>query len=237
MSATPDITLYTFSTPNGHKISITLEELEIPYKVRKVALSSGEHKQEWFLKINPNGAIPAIVDHSRGDFKVFESGAIMLYLCEHYDPEGKLLPKDPDLRSETIQWIMFQIGGLGPMQLQASHFLKWAPEAFQYSISRYVKETRRLYSVLENRLKDREFLVGDSLTLADIINFTWAYSAISINLNLDEYPNVKNWVARIEARPAVQKGLDVPDQNSIRELRDGRAELLPVVKERSALLL
>ncbi|CAG8542602.1 10076_t:CDS:2 [Paraglomus brasilianum] len=236
MSATPDITLYTFSTPNGHKASITLEELGIPYKVHKVSLMSGEQRQEWFLKINPNGMIPAIVDHSRGDFSVFESGAIMIYLCEHYDPEGKLLPKDPNLRSETIQWIMFHASGVAPMQLQASHFLKWAPEAIPYSIARYVKETRRLYSVLESRLQDREFLVGDSLTLADIINFTWVYTAPSINLNLDEYPNVKNWIARIEARPAVQKGLDVPDQNSTRELRAGRTEVSPVVKERFALL-
>ncbi|CAG8648708.1 5138_t:CDS:2, partial [Paraglomus occultum] len=214
MSATPDITLYTFDTPNGRKISITLEELGIPYKVHKIALTSGEQKKDWFLKINPNGKIPAIVDHSRDNFSVFESAAIMLYLGEHYDPEGKLLSKDPNLRSETIQWMMFQIGGLGPMLGQAYHFLKEAPEEVPYSIRRYYKETQRLLSVLENRLKGREFLVGDSLTLADIINFTWADAASLININFDEYPNIKNWIARIKARPAVQRGLNVPDQRS-----------------------
>ncbi|EXX78733.1 Ure2p [Rhizophagus irregularis DAOM 197198w] len=199
---TPDITFYTAVTPNAIKVSIVLEELEIPYKVRELSFKDEEQKQPWFLKINPNAKVPAITDHSRGNFHVFESGAIMIYLCEHYDPEGKLLPKDPDLRSQVIQWVMFQMGGLGPMQGQAIHF-------------------NRLCSVLNSALEGKEYLVGNKFTLADAISFPWvrahAFSGIE---SIDEFPNLKAWVARISARPAVQKGLNVPVPDKLQELMD-----------------
>ncbi|CAB5380708.1 unnamed protein product [Rhizophagus irregularis] len=192
---TPDITFYTAVTPNAIKVSIVLEELEIPYKVRELSFKDEEQKQPWFLKINPNAKVPAITDHSRGNFHVFESGAIMIYLCEHYDPEGKLLPKDPDLRSQVIQWVMFQMGGLGPMQGQAIHF--------------------------NSALEGKEYLVGNKFTLADAISFPWvrahAFSGIE---SIDEFLNLKAWVARISARPAVQKGLNVPVPDKLQELMD-----------------
>ncbi|CAB4380110.1 unnamed protein product [Rhizophagus irregularis] len=192
---TPDITFYTAVTPNAIKVSIVLEELEIPYKVRELSFKDEEQKQPWFLKINPNAKVPAITDHSRGNFHVFESGAIKIYLCEHYDPEGKLLPKDPDLRSQVIQWVMFQMGGLGPMQGQAIHF--------------------------NSALEGKEYLVGNKFTLADAISFPWvrahAFSGIE---SIDEFLNLKAWVARISARPAVQKGLNVPVPDKLQELMD-----------------
>ncbi|CAG8680298.1 uncharacterized protein OCT59_016565 [Rhizophagus irregularis] len=218
---TPDITFYTAVTPNAIKVSIVLEELEIPYKVRELSFKDEEQKQPWFLKINPNAKVPAITDHSRGNFHVFESGAIMIYLCEHYDPEGKLLPKDPDLRSQVIQWVMFQMGGLGPMQGQAIHFNRYAPEKIPYAIKRYTDETIRLCSVLNSALEGKEYLVGNKFTLADAISFPWvrahAFSGIE---SIDEFPNLKAWVARISARPAVQKGLNVPVPDKLQELMD-----------------
>ncbi|CAB4403920.1 unnamed protein product [Rhizophagus irregularis] len=228
---TPDITLYTVGTPNGVKISIVLEELGIPYKAREISFKDEEQKQPWFLKINPNGRIPAITDHSRGDFHVFESGAIMIYLCEHYDPEGKLLPKDSDLRSQVIQWIMFQMGGLGPMQGQAGHFNRYAPEKIPYAIKRYTDETKRLYSVLNGALEGKEYLVGNKYTLADAISFPWVrvhfLSGVS---SIDEFPNLKAWVARISARPAVQKGLNVPTPDKFQEFLDNPEKLDEFVK-------
>ncbi|CAG8440045.1 13065_t:CDS:2 [Ambispora leptoticha] len=206
----PDITFYTAATPNGQKVSVTLEELGLPYKTYAITLSKNEQKEPWFLKINPNGRIPAIIDHSRNDFNVFESGAIMRYLCEHYDKEGKLLPKDDaNLRSEVDQWLMFQMSGIGPMQGQAGHFWR-EKEKIPYAIKRYVEETKRLYHVIETRLEGRQYLVGDSLTIADIANFTWLIYHASIGITLDEYPNIAAWIDRIYAREAVKRGLDVP---------------------------
>ncbi|KAI8800499.1 glutathione S-transferase GstA, partial [Cladochytrium replicatum] len=207
----PFFTLYTAGTPNGHKVSVALEELGLPYKVYPIDFSKNEQKDPWFVKINPNGRIPAIVDHKRGDFNVFESGAILLYLAEHYDPEHKIFPADPNLKSEAIQWLMWQMGGLGPMQGQLNHFARYAGETIPYAIKRYDVEVNRLYSVLESHLADgREYIIGSQFSVADIAAFPWAKSAYYPGITFDPYPHVKAWHDRCFARPALRKGLDVP---------------------------
>src|SRR5690349_10382613 len=157
------IELYTAATPNGHKVSIMLEETGLPYTVRPIKLGEKEQKQEWYLKLNPNGRIPTIVDHDNDDFAVFESGAILMYLAEK---SGMFLPSEPKPRSRVIQWLMFQMGGIGPMQGQANVFYRYAPEKIPYAIERYQKETVRLYEVLDRQLEGREYLV-DELSIAD----------------------------------------------------------------------
>jgi GST-like protein len=187
------ITLYTAPTPNGHKASITLEELAIPYQT---------------VGIDPNGRIPAIVDHDEGDFPVFESGAIMLYLAEK-DGSGKLLPKDAKGRSRVIQWLMFQMGGVGPMQGQANVFFRYFPEKIPAAISRYQNETRRLYTVLDGQLAKNEWLAGD-YSLADIANYAWVRIHGWAGVEIDGLEHLKRWMDAIAARPAVQRGLAVP---------------------------
>jgi len=163
------------------------------------------------LKINPNGRIPAIVDHSRGDFRVFESGAILLYLVEHYDPQGKLWPRSSDQRSEVIQWLMFQMSAIGPMQGQANHFSRYAPEKIPYGITRYQNETQRLYKVLDNHLAEgREYLAAGQYTIADIATFSWVRSHDWAGVSLEGLPNLQAWVDRIDSRDAVKRGLNVP---------------------------
>ncbi|KAJ3039149.1 hypothetical protein HDV00_012555 [Rhizophlyctis rosea] len=216
--ASAPITLYTWGTPNGHKASIVLEELGLQYDVKPINISTNVQKEEWFLKINPNGRIPAIVDHKRGDFNVFETGAIMLYLAEHYDPEHRIYPADADARSSVIQWLMFQMAGVGPMQGQANHFYKFAPEKIPYAIKRYQDETLRLYKVLERGLseptadgKEREWLsIDNKYSIADIANYSWVRIHDFSGVSLDEVPKVKAWADKIGARPAVQRGLNVP---------------------------
>jgi glutathione S-transferase len=202
------ITLYTAPTPNGHKASITLEELGIPYQVVGIDLGKGVQKEPWFLAINPNGRIPAIVDRDEGDFPVFESGAIMLYLCEK-DGSGRLLPKDRKGRSRVIQWLMFQMGGVGPMQGQANVFFRYFPEKIPAAISRYQNETKRLYTVLDGQLAKHEWLAGD-YSLADIANYSWVRIHGWAGVEIDDLPNLRRWVDAIAARPAVQRGLAVP---------------------------
>ncbi len=163
------IDLYTSPTPNGWKASIMLEEIGLPYTVKPIRLAMLEQKQEWYLKLNPNGRIPTIVDHDEGGFAVFESGAILVYLAEK---TGQLMPKDTKGRSTVIQWLMFQMGGIGPMQGQANVFYRYAPEKIPYAIERYQKETKRLYKVLDHRLADREYLAGD-YSIADIATWPW----------------------------------------------------------------
>nr|CAG8530098.1 5573_t:CDS:2 [Entrophospora candida] len=197
---TPQITLYTAATPNGYKISVFLEELGIPYKAVPINITTGEQKEPWFLKINPNG---------RNDFKVFESGAILIYLAEHYDKENKFLPKDDNLRSEVIQWLMFQMAGVGPMQGQANHFSRFAKEKIPYAIQRYQDETKRLYKVLDDRLQGREYLVGDHLSIADIVHFPWIKIHEFSGVAIDEFTNLKAWLERIATRPSVEKGYNV----------------------------
>lgn len=200
------IDLYTWGTPNGHKASVTLEELGLDYTVHPIDIGSGAQKEDWFLKINPNGKIPAIVDRGNGDFAVFESGAIMLYLAKR---TGRLLPRDEKGESLVTQWLMFQMGGLGPMMGQANHFFRFAPEKIPYGIKRYQDESRRLLSVLDTRLKDHEWLAGD-YSIADIANFCWARGHDFGGNDISGLDHLKRWMDVIEARPAVQRGVAVP---------------------------
>jgi GST-like protein len=200
------IDLYTAATPNGYKVSIALEELGLPYEVKALDLSAGEQKQRWFLKINPNGRIPAIVDRGNGDFAVFESGAILVYLAEK---TGRLMPSDAKGRSLVIQWLMFQMGGLGPMMGQANVFTRYFPETIPAAIYRYRRESRRLLEVLDGHLADNEYLAGD-YSIADIANFAWARTYEWPGVSIDGLDNLKRWLDAIAARPAVQRGLEKP---------------------------
>ncbi len=200
------IDLYTAETPNGWKISITLEELQLPYTVHALALSKNEQKAPWYLKINPNGRIPAIVDRDNDDFAVFESGAIMIYLAEK---TGQLLPRDVKGRSRVIQWLMFQMGGIGPMMGQANVFYRYAPEKIPYAIERYQREVRRLLEVLNGRLSDNEYLAGD-YSIADIANWCWARGYEWAGVSVEGLDHLERWLALIESRPAVQRGRAVP---------------------------
>jgi glutathione S-transferase len=214
-----NITLYTANTSNGHKISITLEILGLKYTAISLDLSKNEQKEDWFLQINPNGRIPAIVDHSNDDFKVIESGAILHYLVQRYDTEHKLWPRDFNLQSEVLQWVFFQVGGVGPMQGQAAHFGIYAPERIQYGIDRYLNETKRLFSVLEAKLEGHDFIAADQLSIADLALFPWIALAYRLAIDLLEYPNLSAWVHRLDQIPEVQKGLDVPQPNIYRIVR------------------
>lgn len=202
------IDLYTAATPNGHKVSIVLEELGLPYTVHALSFDKKEQKSADFLKINPNGRIPAIVDRANGDFAVFESGAILIYLAEL---SGKLLPKDPKGRSVVLQWLMFQMGGIGPMQGQANVFFRYFPEKLQGAIDRYQHETRRLYEVLDTRLQAVEFLAGE-YSIADIATYPWVRGHEWSGVEVDGLPALQRWMATLEARPAVQRGLLVPER-------------------------
>ena len=202
------IDLYTAATPNGHKVSIVLEELGLPYTVHALSFDKKEQKSADFLKINPNGRIPAIVDRANGDFAVFESGAILIYLAEL---SGKLLPKDPKGRSVVLQWLMFQMGGIGPMQGQANVFFRYFPEKLQGAIDRYQYETRRLYEVLDTRLQDVEFLAGE-YSIADIATYPWVRGHEWSGVAVDGLSALQRWMATMEARPAVQRGLLVPER-------------------------
>ncbi|MBK5551190.1 glutathione S-transferase N-terminal domain-containing protein [Pseudomonas sp. TH03] len=201
------IDLYTAATPNGHKVSIVLEELGLPYTVHALSFDKKEQKSADFLKINPNGRIPAIVDRANGDFAVFESGAILIYLAEL---SGQLMPKDPKGRSVVLQWLMFQMGGIGPMQGQANVFFRYFPEKLQGAIDRYQHETRRLYEVLDTRLQTVEFLAGE-YSIADIATFPWVRSHDWSGVEVEGLPALQRWLAAMEARPAVQRGLLVPE--------------------------
>lgn len=203
------IDLYTAATPNGQKVSILLEELGATYTLHAIELSKKAQKRPEYLRINPNGRIPTIVDRDAGDFAVFESGAILIYLAEKY---GRFMPADPKGRSRVIQWLMFQMGGIGPMQGQANVFFRYWHEQYQPAIDRYQHETRRLYEVLEHRLQGRDYLC-DEYSIADIANFTWVNIHNWSGVGIDDLPNVKAWLERIRARPAVLRGLNVPPRD------------------------
>ena len=203
------IDLYTAGTPNGRKISIMLEEVELPYEVHHLNLSELEQKEDWYLKINPNGRIPAIVDRDEGDFAVFESGAILIYLAEK---TGKLLPSDMKGRSTVIQWLMFQMAGIGPMQGQANVFYRYAPEKIDYAIERYQRETKRLYKVLDTRLKDNEYLAGDFYSIADIATFPWITAHHWAGVGTEDLPNLMRWHKAVRRRPAVKRGMEIPKE-------------------------
>lgn len=200
------IDLYTASTPNGWKASVALEEMEIPYEVHTISLAEGEQKQPDFLKLCPNGRIPAIVDRDNDNFAVFESAAIMIYLAEKC---GKFLPTDAKGRSEVMQWVMFQMGGIGPMMGQANVFYRYFPETIQPAIDRYQNEGRRLFEVLDTQLADREFLTGD-YTIADMANWCWVRTHEWSGISIDGLDNLKRWIDTIAARPAAQKGIVIP---------------------------
>jgi glutathione S-transferase len=215
------IDLYTAATPNGWKASIMLEEVGLPYTVHALDLGKLVQKEEWFLRINPNGRIPAIVDRDAGDFAVFESGAVLLYLAEK---TGRLLPADPKGRSRAIQWLMFQMGGVGPMQGQANVFFRYAPEKIPFAIERYQRETRRLYEVLDRRLGEAEYLAGD-YSVADVATWPWVTLHGWAGVPLDGLDNVQRWVAAVGARPAVQRGRAVPAVPGSGKLEDRADEV------------
>ncbi|TDJ43820.1 MAG: glutathione S-transferase [Gammaproteobacteria bacterium] len=200
------IDLYSAATPNGWKVSIALEEMGLPYTLHTVKLSALEQKQPAFLAINPNGRIPAIVDRDNDDFIVFESGAILLYLAEK---SGELLPTEPQARSRVVQWLMFQMGGIGPMQGQANVFRHYFDVHIPEAIERYQNECRRLYEVLNARLAEREFLV-DAYSIADIASFAWVRGYEWSGIDVTGLDHLLRWLATIEARPAVQRGLQNP---------------------------
>ena len=217
------IDLYTAATPNGHKVSIALEELELAYEVHPLRFDQQEQKAPAYLKINPNGRIPAIVDRGNDDFAVFESGAILLYLAEK---TGQLIPADAKGRSRVIQWLMFQMGGVGPMQGQATVFFRYYPEKLQGPIDRYQNETRRLYEVLNTRLGEVEYLAGD-YSIADIATYPWVKIHDWAGVSVDGLEHLQRWMATVGGRPAVQRGLLVPPRE---------AEAAQVVKAAQAML-
>lgn len=215
------IDLYYWTTPNGHKITIFLEEAQVPYTIKPIHIGKGEQFDPEFLKISPNNRIPAIVDHAPAGggapLSLFESGAILLYLAEK---TGLFLPKGERDRAQVLQWLFWQMGGLGPMLGQNHHFVTYAPEKIPYAINRYVKETERLYGVLDTQLQNHEFIAGD-YSIADMAAYPWIVPHQTQQQNLDDFPQVKRWFETIQARPAVQaayaKATTVSTENTMTE--------------------
>ena len=216
------IDLYTAATPNGWKASIMLEETELPYEVKPIDLAKLAQKEDWFLKLNPNGRIPAIVDREADDFAVFESGAILVYLAEK---SGKLLPADAKGRSVTMQWLMFQMGGVGPMQGQSNVFFRYAPEKIPFAIDRYQNETRRLYEVLDRRLGEAEYLAG-AYSIADIATWPWVRIHGWSGVEVEGLPHLQRWMEAVRSRPAVEKGVAIPQPLEVSDDDSERAEEL-----------
>ncbi len=198
------IDFYTFTTPNGRKVSIMLEELALPYNVHSIDISKNDQFTPEFIAINPNSKIPAIIDQEAG-ITVFESGAILMYLAEK---SGKFLPTTTAEKYEVIQWLMFQMASVGPMFGQLNHFRRYAPEQIPYAIDRYEKETLRLYGVLDRQLADREFVCGE-YSIADMAIYPWVAIYEFQGLTLNAHPHLQRWVNTMAARPAVQKGMKV----------------------------
>lgn len=211
--------VYYWPTPNGWKVTILLEELGVPYNVIPIDIGKGEQFKPEFLKISPNNRMPALVDHEpadgKGPLSVFESGAILEYLAEKY---GKFLPTNAHGKYEVLQWVYWQMGGLGPMSGQANHFRSYAPEKLEYAIKRYTDEVNRLYGVMNKRLADREFLAGD-YSIADMASWPWVVPYERMGQDLNEFPHLKRWFETMKARPAVDKGYAVG-----RELRQEMSE-------------
>lgn len=199
--------LFACQTPNTWKVSILLEELGVPYSVRAMSLAKNEQKEPWFLAINPNGRLPALIDHEAGDFPLFESGAILIYLAEKY---GAFLPTDAPGRSRVIQWLMFQMSGIGPMMGQANVFYRYFPEKIPAAIERYQREVNRLFGVLEGRLAHEEYIAGD-YSIADIAHYPWVRGHDWSGVSIEPYPNLQRWLGAVGARPAVKRGMDVPE--------------------------
>jgi GSH-dependent disulfide-bond oxidoreductase len=198
------LTLYTAATPNAYKVSVALEEMSLPYEVVKIDLTAGEQKSPAFLAINPNGRVPALVDNG---FPIFESGAILLYLAEK---TGLLMPTDPQGKSRVIQWLMFQMGGVGPMMGQANVFFRYFPEKIPAAIARYQAEGRRLFAVMDKQLETQEYLAGD-YSIADIANWCWVRTAKWSGIETEGLPHLQRWKAAINERPAAQRGIAIPN--------------------------
>lgn len=207
------IDLYYWTTPNGHKITLFLEETGLPYRIHPINIGKDEQFQPHFLKIAPNNRIPAIVDNEPADggepLSLFESGAILLYLAEK---TGRFIPQDLRGRQEALQWLFWQMGGLGPMAGQNHHFNRFAPEKVPYAIQRYVKETARLYGVLDRRLADRAFVAGDDYSIADMAIYPWIVPHAYQEQDLDDFPHVKRWFQAIQARPATIRAYDLVER-------------------------
>ncbi len=212
------IDLYTWTTPNGRKVSIALEEMGLPYSVHPVPIRTGVQKEPPFLAINPNGRIPAIVDRAADDFAVFESGAILIYLAEK---SGLFMPTETKARSVVIQWLMWQMGGLGPMHGQANVFNRYFPEKIPSVIKRYQDETKRLFTVMNTRLADHAFLAGD-YSIADMASWPWVMQHDWAGVPIDDLPHLQRWLAEIGERPAVKRGFDVPAAQAQPDVETGR---------------
>jgi glutathione S-transferase len=212
------IDLYTWTTPNGRKVSIALEEMGLPYEAQAVDLKAGVQKQPWFVAINPNGRIPAIIDRDEDDFAIFESGAILVYLAEK---SGLLLPAGRRPRSLVMQWLMWQMGGLGPMHGQANVFVRYFPEKIPAVVARYQNETMRLLAVMDRRLGEVEFLAGD-YSIADIACYPWVIQHDWAGLDIAGLPHLGRWMGAIATRPAVQRGVAVPMARPIPDAETGR---------------
>ena len=237
--SSPKIDLYTAQTPNGIKISITLEELGLPYNVHKLDFKKDEQKEESFLEINPNGRIPALTDEFTDGKKIrlFESGSIMVYLCERYDKDHLIsYPQGSRESYEVNNWLFFMNAGVGPMQGQSNHFFRYAPEKIEYAINRYRNETRRLYRVLDTHLASAktDYLVGNKCTIADIAHWGWVTTAGWSGVDLEEFPTLHAWEERMLKRPAVEKGRHVPEPQKIRELMKDPKRMEEKAKEASA---
>ena len=221
------IEVWSWATPNGHKVHIALEEMGLPYKLVPVDIGAGEQFRPEFLAITPNHRIPAIVDPDGSGGKklsLFESGAILIYLAEK---TGKLVPADPAARYTCLQWLMFQMGGVGPMFGQYGHFSSYAPEKLPYAINRYANEVKRLHAVLDKRLSASPYLAGDAYSIADIATFPWVRNPDRRGIDLAEYPGVKRWHDAIAARPAVQRGVAVlADSQRQGPMSDEQKEIL-----------
>jgi GST-like protein len=216
------IDVYTWATPNGHKVHIMLEECGLPYAVHAVNIGTGDQFRPEFLAISPNNKIPAIVDSEGPEgrpISLFESGAILLYLASK---TGRFLPKSDRKKFEVLQWLMFQMGGVGPMLGQTHHFRLYAPEKLPYAIDRYTNEAKRLYGVIDKRLSRSEWLGCDEYSIADIATFPWLRNWKNQGIELGDYPHLKAWFERIEARPAVQRGVQVLADRR-RQLTDDKA--------------
>ncbi len=203
------IDFYTWSTPNTRKISIALEEMSVPYEIKLVALKEQQQKQPDFLKLNPNGRVPAIVDRDNDDFAVFESGAILVYLAEK---TGLFLPTDTKGRSIVMQWLMWQMGGLGPMQGQANVFYRYFPEKLPSVISRYQNEGRRLYGVMDTRLADERYLAGE-YSIADMACYPWVAQHEWSGIKLEDFDHLSRWFTDVGERPAVKVGMTIPESH------------------------
>jgi GSH-dependent disulfide-bond oxidoreductase len=224
------IELYVWPTPNGYKISMLLEELALPYTAIPIDIGKGEQFEPSFLKISPNNKMPAIVDSDGPGGKpytLFESGAILMYLADKTPAGETFFPAEPRKRFDTMQWLMFQMGGVGPMLGQAHHFRQYAPEPIPYAVARYTNEAKRLYGVMDKRLSESAYLAGDTYSIADMATFPWTRSIERQGHRLEDFPNVKRWFDAIDSRPATKRGLELlADRRRTAPMDDKQKEIL-----------